>query len=360
MNRSRLKISVLIIGILLIMAGIFYFQMKSNKTLTGAPVDQTKHGNGPKYRILYVMSYHSPWEWTDDQLAGFQKAMAGVNVEYRSFQLDTKRKSSPQWKEEVSKKARQVIDNWKPDLVFTSDDNAQPMVARHYVNTKIPFVFSAVNGDPLDYGLVPSKNMAGVREQEHYVESVNLLRQIKPGIKKIAIITDDDPTWNNLYERIRKLTPEKLPDIELVSLDLIHTFKDFKKKMMEYQSKVDAVGLIGIHTFKDEDGNNVPWQKVLQWTTLNSKLPDFSFYKDRILYGTLCSVNVSGFEQGYAAGKIARGILVEGRSPDSFPIEFTEKGKPVISLARAKRLGINIKSKILLSTQVVGEFEWEK
>jgi hypothetical protein len=93
---------------------------------------------------------------------------------------------------------------------------------------------------------------------------------------------------------------------------------------------------LGIFTFKDEYGNNVPYPEVLKWTVQNSTLPDFSFWESRIGPGTLCTVIVSGYEQGLAAGKIARGILVEGRSPASYAIAPTVKGEPVVSLARAR------------------------
>ncbi len=104
----------------------------------------------------------------------------------------------------------------------------------------------------------------------------------------------------------------------------------------------------------------MPWQDVVRWTTENSQLPDFSFWKDRIPYGTLCAVYVSGYDQGRAAGRIAHGILVEGRNPASYPMEPTIKGEPIISLARAKRLGIRISSDLLLTATVVTEFQWEQ
>jgi hypothetical protein len=45
--------------------------------------------------------------------------------------------------------------------------------------------------------------------------------------------------------------------------------------------------------------------------------------------GTLCAVTVSGYEQGLAAGKIARGILVEGKKPSDFPFEPTTKDNSI-------------------------------
>jgi hypothetical protein len=94
------------------------------------------------------MSYHSPWRWTDGQLDGFKEGLGAVSAEYKVFQMDTKRNSSKEGKENKGKEAIALIESWKPDLVYTSDDDAQEYVVKHYVNADLPFVFSGVNKDP--------------------------------------------------------------------------------------------------------------------------------------------------------------------------------------------------------------------
>lgn len=316
--------------------------------------------SGARFRILHIMSYHSPWEWTDDQLNGFKEALKGLDVEYKVFQMDTKRRSTREWKEKVGREARELIDAWKPDLVYTNDDNAQEYVARFYVNREIPFVFSGVNADPDAYGFEGSHNVTGILEQEHFVETVRFLREVVPAAEKIAVIVDDDPTWTGVIRRMKQQLPTDLPDIRVTHWNVVRTFKEYREKILAYQDQVDALGLLGIHTFKDEDGRNVPWQEVLKWTTEHSSLPDFSFWKDRVLYGTLCVVYVSGYQQGLAAGRLAREILVEGKPPSACPIRPTKKGNPALSLARARMLGIDIKSSILLTAKIVREFAWEE
>lgn len=312
-----------------------------------------------KFKILYVMSYHSPWKWTDDQLEGFNEGLSGLDVEYKIFQMDTKRKSSEEWKIESGRQARELIDSWEPDLVYTTDDNVQEYVVKHYINTTIPFVFSGVNAAPEKYGFVGSTNVAGVMEQEHFVETVKLLKDIKPDVEDIAVIIDDGATWQSIIDRM-KSKQDLLPGIDFVSWDTIHTFEGYKQRIAELQDEADAIALLGIFTYKDEEGENVPYQEVLEWTAENSNIPDFSFWKDRISFGTLCTVTVSGYEQGLAAGKIARGILAENKSPSEYPFEPTVKGEPVISLARADKLGIPVESGTLLSSEVIERFEWEK
>ncbi|MBM4289493.1 MAG: hypothetical protein FJ135_15355 [Deltaproteobacteria bacterium] len=297
------------------------------------------------------MSYHSPWKWTDGQLDGFKAALQGLDIEYKVFQLDMKRRTDEAWKDQISRAARELIDTWKPDLVYTTDDYVQEYVVRHYLNQPLPFVFSGVNADPADYGFTGSTNVTGVLEEEHFVETVRLLQKIVPTVKRIAVIYDDDPTWPPVLDRMKKSLPQ-LEGITITSWDLIHTWAQFQQRLAELQTEVDAIGFLGIFSFKDEYGQNVSYKTVCRWVMDNSRLPDFSFWKDRIAYGTLCAVNVSEYEQGYAAGQLARGILLESRDPASYPMKPTVKGVPIINLLRAKKLGLPIRTGILLSVNV--------
>lgn len=319
----------------------------------------TNPAEAATFKVLHIMSYDSSWAWNQEQLDGFKKGLEGVDVEYNVFEMDTKRNSSKEWFEKVSQEAKALIETWRPDLVYTNDDNAQEYVVKDYVNTAIPFVFSAVNAAPEKYGFAGSTNVTGILEQEHFVQSVNLLKKIVPNVKKIAVIVDDEPMWQPIIARMQAKLND-LPDVEFVSWNTILTYEEFQQKMTELQTTVDAVGLIGIFRFKDQDGKNVPYQEVLRWTADNSKLPDFTFWEDRIGYGTLCTVTVSGYEQGLAAGKIANAILTEGKTPSEFPMVPTVKGKPVVSLARAKKLGIPIQSDILLTAEIIKDFKWEQ
>ena len=106
------------------------------------------------FKILHIMSYHSPWKWTDDQFAGFKDGLKGVDVEYTIFEMDTKRQGSPEWNETIGRQARKLIDSLQPDLVYTNDDNAQEYVAKYYVNHHIPFGFSGVYAYPGNYGFM--------------------------------------------------------------------------------------------------------------------------------------------------------------------------------------------------------------
>lgn len=312
-----------------------------------------------EFRILHIMSYHSPWRWTDRQLEGFQEEMKGLPATYKVFQMDTKRMSATESKERKGLEARALIESWKPDLVYSTDDDAQEYVARHYVNAKIPFVFSGVNNQPAAYGFAGSSNVTGVLEQEHFVQSVMLARKIVPDARRIALIFDDAKMWEPVRARIESAMPQ-LAGMTIVAADTVPSFADYKRKIAEYQNRADIIGTIGIFNLKDADGRNVPYQEVQRWTVENSKLPDFAFWIDRVYYGTLCAVTVSEREQGRAAGRMARTILTAGRSPSSFAMVPTTKGVPVISLARARKLGLRLNSDLLLGAEIIQRFEWDQ
>jgi ABC-type uncharacterized transport system substrate-binding protein len=196
-------------------------------------------------------------------------------------------------------------------------------------------------------------------EHEHFAESVKLIRKIVPKAQKIALVFDDASMWDPVRARIMNAM-QKLPGMTIVASDTIRTFAEYKIKMKEYEGIADIVGTLGIFNLKDADGKNVPYQDVQKWTVEHSKLPDFAFWIDRIYFGTLSAVTVSEREQGRAAGRLARAILVDGKSPSSLVMTPTTKGMPAISLARAKKLGIKLDADLLLTSEVIQYFDWNQ
>lgn len=305
------------------------------------------------------MSYHSPWKWTNDQFNGFKRGFNISNTAYKTFQMDAKHNNCEAAMQEAGQVARQLIESWKPDLVYVNDDIAQKYVTQHYVNSDIPFVFSGVNTNPIKYGFLGSRNITGIMEQEHFVQTVKLLQKIVPDIHNIAVIFDTGPTWEGVGGRMLEKLPG-LSGIQVKSWNIISSFTEYKQLIKRLQTQVDAIALLGIFAYKDDKGACVPYTKVLRWTAENSRLPDFSFWADRISYGTLCTVTVSGYEQGWEAGRLANRILEEKTPPGRLTMKPSKKGEPVVSLARAKKLGIQIPAQILLSAKVVTHFEWDR
>lgn len=309
-------------------------------------------------KVLRVVSYNAEWQWNVNQFNGFMDALEGIDIDYKIYEMDSKRRSSPEAIEQSAQEAIRLIDSWKPDLIYTNDDNAQKYVARHYVNSKVPIVFSGVNANPADYDFIGSSNVTGVTEVEHPFQTFNLLKMLVPGVKSIALIIDKCTTWPSVVERT-KLAADLLPSLEIVAVHEVGTFEQYQQLLTE-KNDIDAFGLLGVFGFVDESGNEIPYEQVLEWTAKHSDKPDFSFWGDRVELGTLVAVTVSGYDQGLEAGKKARLILDQGLSPADIPIESTARGEPALSLARANTLGLHVPSSILLNSNVSSEYQWEK
>lgn len=304
------------------------------------------------WKILHVMSYHSPWKWTDDQFAGFQAALKDLEVDWQVMQMDTKRRSDEAFRQRAAAEVRETIRRWQPDLVFTGDDDVQRYVTTDFVNTEVPFVFCAVNADPADYGFVGSTNVTGVLERMHYTATLRLLKKLAPTVRTAVMLSDRGTMWPPMIERMKEAVA-RYPEIEIVRYDILDTFEEFQAAVLDYQDDVDAIGFFGVFEFLDAEGNNMPMEEVLRWFQAHNRLPDFSFWRDRVDKGTLCAVTVSGYAQGYQAGLMAREILLGGKSPAVLPMRPTEKGIPVISLEAAQRLGIRPDADVLLTAEVV-------
>jgi ABC-type uncharacterized transport system substrate-binding protein len=309
------------------------------------------------FKVLHVMSYHAAWQWNKDQYAAFQDELADVPIDYRVLEMDTKRRSDPAWIKEVSAQATALIDEWRPDLVYTNDDNAQRYVVAPYPEGRTKFVFSAVNAKPETYGFDARSDVTGVMEREHILQTLTLLRDLAPGARRFAVLVDDGATWPSLVARMKAMLAQD-DRFEVVGSDTLTTFEDYKRAVAGYQDQVDALGVLGVFTLKDAQGRNTPFEQVLRWTAEHSRLPDFSFWGSRTDLGTLCAVTVSATAQGREAGRMAREILVNGRPPSDIMPRATLKGQPVINLQRARDLGLSPTTTTLLTSRVVKHYAW--
>ncbi len=320
-------------------------------------------GNGP-VKIFYLNSFHSEgFPLAQENIKAFKQFFKdeGISIEVKQFDIDVIRKPSEEDKENAAKNAEKIIDEYKPDLIYATDDAAQELVAVDYINTKTPIVFSGVNEDPEKYGYDKAKNVTGVLERVHFKDTVNFLKEIHPGVRRIGVVGSDYYLWNIVIERLKKAASE-FPDINFVGWDLFHNYTDYQNKILNYQNKADALIILGLAGMKDKEGNDIPDSVFQKWTVENNSVPDITFWNFNVAGGNLLSVDVSPEEQGKAAANLAKKILIDGEKPSSFKFKATSDGVKNINLKRAKQLGINqedIPSSILINSKIYKNFSWE-
>ncbi|MBN2454447.1 hypothetical protein JXB11_02780 [Candidatus Woesearchaeota archaeon] len=319
-------------------------------------------GDAP-IKIFYLNSYHE-FPWADDNIKAFEEVFekGGIDIEIKRWDMDTLRNTSEQNKMVKGEKAIEMIEEYKPDLIYAEDDHAQEFIAK-YVNTETPIVFTGLNEDPAKYGYDTAENVAGVLEELHFADTVNLLKTLYPDeIKRIAVISDDLPQWITVIKNLKE-QKEEFPEIEFVGWDRLHKLEEYKSKVLTYQDNVDAIMHLSIVGFVDKDGNNVPEGQVLKWLVENSEIPETTFWDFIVDQGALLSAEVSAKEQGEAGGRLAYAILIDGAEPSSFEFKPTKKSEKAINLARAESLGLkrdDIPSIILVNSKIYERFPWEE
>lgn len=114
-------------------------------------------------KCLFISSYHEGYEWSDGVEEGLRKTLTPY-CEIKQFNMDTKRNKSLEFKENQALKAKEIIENYKPNVVITADDNAAKyIIKKYYKNSKTPFVFCGVNWTVKEYGF-PYENVTGMVE----------------------------------------------------------------------------------------------------------------------------------------------------------------------------------------------------
>ncbi len=324
--------------------------------------------DGTPLKIIIVDSYHPEYQWSQLVSKGFSDAMvkfgyldnqeqvmefnkddyvATSKVRIKRLWMDTKRKKS---KEEQSQKARQfteIINNFKPDLIFLGDDNAANYIGNQFLDTKTPIVFWGVNNTPVKYGLVdslekPGHNVTGVYQKTYYKESLDLLLKLAPDLKTFAVLSDTTTTGRIHNKAISHLDRKGILPVKLIEVVATSDFEEWKNKALMLQEKVDAFFIASSNGLKNKQGRVVSNEEAAKWYLQNITIPEATGFRYRVEPGWLCAADDSGYNQGYEAVSIAHDILAKGLQPKFYPPRTPKRGALMVNKKRAKMLGITL------------------
>ncbi|NLC16260.1 MAG: ABC transporter substrate-binding protein [Clostridiales bacterium] len=195
------------------------------------------------------------------------------------------------------------------------------------VTTEIPILFTAVT-NPVVAGLTeswdePKTNVSGTSDLNPVEDQIDLIRELVPGVKKIAVFYDlDEP--NSLYQlELVEDYCEKL-DITVVKKG-IPDINDLQQSYNSLDNDVQAIyiptdntlanGADQVHAL-NKDGKQLPI--VCGETGMNDK----------------CGVATYGidyYKLGKQTAKMAFKILIEGADIAKMPVE-TAEGEPELSI----------------------------
>ena len=319
-----------------------------------AALAQQPAANG--LRVFVVQSYNPEYIWTQHINEGLREALRGLKVSLEYFYMDAKRSPDPEALRQSAQDILRQIEAKSPQVVVTVDDAAQAYLAEPFLKgRKSPqVIFCGVNAPIALYGF-PASNVSGVRERWHFREGFALLKQIAPRLRSVVVLTDDSESsgyvLENLHEDQRQSGRFAL---RLVGVEKIHTFQDWQRKVLAYQTRADALALGMFHSLLDETtGRVAPPEKVSAWTNAVNKRPTLGFADYAQEHGLLCGVLESGREQGSLAGDMVRRVLEKGVRAGTLPVRINQKGIVLVNLKAAERLSLSIPYEIIEAAEVV-------
>lgn len=318
---------------------------------SGPPAQPKESADAPAplaKRLLIVHSYHAGYEWTAGIQRGIDRALAGASeIEVGIYYMDTKRNSDPAFKAEAGHLALEMTAEWRPDVVITSDDNAQAFFSRHLAGRDdVQVVFCGVNAEPGAYGF-PAKNVTGLLERSPVEQSVALLDKVAPRVRRLALVADDSPTSNGGLDFFRTQPSHA----RVKAYVQPHSFDRWKRTIRRLRKRVDAIGFYTYHTVIGPNGKSITPREVMEWTTSELNIPTFSLFSFGVDDGALLGYVNSSYETGLEAGTWARELL-HGAPIDNFPITANVRGRSMINLVTARALGLKLPRALVDSIDV--------
>ncbi|MCF6187862.1 MAG: hypothetical protein L3J49_10390, partial [Desulfobulbaceae bacterium] len=297
-------------------------------------------------KLFYVNSYHKGYKWSDDIENGLFKALritvkpdgtfdtSKSDVVLKVFRMNGKRRTSPAVMRQTALAAKQLIDEWQPDIVVTSDDAAAKyLIAPYYKQSKIPVVFCGLNWDASSYGF-PTPNITGMVEVSPTLETLAMLKKYAKG-NRTGYIAGDNLSTHKIMKNLINVVGLNFSDGKFVS-----TFEEWQAEYLRLQDTVDMLLWLTCTEIKGWD--NV---QAYDFILANTKIPTGSTSDHQVNYTLLGNVKIAE-EQGWWAGKTALKIL-EGASPDDIPITVNKKSRVYLNMELAKKLGIKFPMELI-------------
>jgi len=321
---KKIIISIITVLVLLGIGGYYFMQRQ--------PADKITNGNGAidKYagkKILYVDSYYAGYAWSDGITKGIEITLEGTGVELKIHRMDTKNNPSEDFKKQAGVQVKAVIEEFKPDVVILSDDNAVKYVlAEFYKDASLPFVYCGLNWDSSLYGL-PYKNTAGMVEIALTNQLIDKLKQFaKDG--RMGYLSADTETERKNLENYNKLL-----NLNFTQAAFVKNFAEWKTAFKNMQAEVDILifeNNAGIPDWNDEEAESFALE--------NSEIPSGTL-NDWIMKTVLIGYTKVPEEQGEYSAQTALKIL-DGVSPASIPEVTNKKGDLMLNLKIAEKLNL--------------------
>lgn len=266
-------------------------------------------GDATAARCLYVSSYHAGYEWNDAIERSMEPILKG-RCELRKFYMDGKRHLEPPFAQAKAREAKALIDDWKPDVVITADDNAAKyLVMPHLRNVATPVVFCGLNWTAEPYGL-PYSNTTGMIEVGPIEPLVSEVRQVVKGARRAVFLSADEITQDKEFAIARGAFGKQ--GIAVTHTN-VRTMAAWEAGYAAAQKKADFIiigNYAGIRDWDSARARKYAYDHARKFTVA---------YLDWMAPYSMLTMAKIADEQGQWAAKLAV-LILDGAAPSSIPV----------------------------------------
>jgi len=303
---------------------------------------------GKKFKVLVVMSYEEDFQWCKDIKEGIDSVM-GKTCETRYFYMDTKNNIAGG--EQKAKEAYALYQEFKPDGVIVSDDDAQAMFVLPYLKDKVktPVMFNGVNAQPDKYGY-PASNISGVLERLYIGESIALAQQLVPSLKTVGYMIKDSPVAKIVFKQIESESSGY--SAKSVAFKTPKTQKEAVAMAEELGRQCDLLFYIALAGMPGDDGKPLTEKEAVKIVLKSFGKPAIAVIDYDVKYGALCGLRYTGNEHGEVSANMLLKAMT-GTPVSQIPITRNYTGKRMINVTVLKALGITPKPAAIKGAELV-------
>jgi len=250
--------------------------------------------------------------------------------------------------ERLPKLANELV-RLKVDVILTH--NTPPPLAAKRATSTIPIVF-ATSGDPVGTGIVaslarPGGNITGLSSQQPETagKRVELLRELIPGLRRLAILADVDNPYTAL-DMVEVQGAARTVGVEIDTFQ-IQRAEQIAPAFETFQSRVQALYVLPVPLLF---ANRVR----INTFAVAARLPTMHGGRELVEAGGLISYGPNWPHMWSRAADLVDKIL-RGAKPGEIPVEQPTKFDLTINLSTAKALGLEISPTLLARADEVIE-----
>ncbi len=328
--------------------GLILIALIFMSSISGCSTKKEKNGRqeietlkNAKKKILFVNSYHKGFKWSDGITNSLREGLSNKkNIELKIHYMDTKRNTEEEFKKQAALNTKGIIEEWKPDLLITSDDNAfKYLIMPYYREVDLPVVFCGLNWDATVYE-APYSNTAGMVEISLVIPLINHLKIYTKG-DRIGMIVDDCLSSRKWIENVKKIL-----EISFSKEYFVKTLEEWENAVIKLQDEVDILLLVGNAAINDWDN-----EEAKRFILENIQKPTGSTYDWMAPYA-LITIETIAEEQGEYAAETALKIL-NGTLPSDILLKENKKGRLILNLEIAEKLDIVFLPSLLKNAKII-------